>query len=366
MHLLIAPDKFKGSLTALEAARAIASGWRKSFPRASFDLAPLADGGDGFMEALVAADGGKIERVRGIEDALFRKRTVPLGWIGRGRTAVIEMAQVCGLAALPPAERDPERTTTYGLGRLMRHATRCGARRILFGLGGSATNDGGMGLAAALGFRFLDGQGRELRGVGGDLHRIASIDPSRRGVVVPVVAAVDVINPLFGKDGAARVFAPQKGADAAAVRRLDAGLKHLASLVGAGAATVAGAGAAGGTAYGLMVFCGAEIRPGFDLVAEALDLERRVRRADLIITGEGCLDAQTAFGKAPERLRQWAEAAGKPILAFAGSVRAARGFDAVFSLMKPGVSLEAAQAHAGPLLEATAAEAASAWAAARR
>jgi len=361
MRILIAPDKFKGTLTAREAAEALAAGWKRADPRARLDLAPLADGGDGFLEALVTACRGKIEEVRGVEDALFRKRRVPLGWLDRGRTAVIEMARVCGLAQLEPQKRNPEATTTFGLGRLIRHASGRGAQRILLGLGGSATHDAGMGLAAGLGFRFLDRRGKVLEPVGENLGRVVRIDPAKRRSVRGVVAAVDVDNPLCGPRGAARVFAPQKGASAAMVRRLEAGTRVFAALAGARAALEPGAGAAGGAAYGLLVFCGASMQPGFGLVAEALDLEARVRRADLILTGEGCLDAQTTHGKAPEQLRRLARAAGKPVLAFAGAVRGAHAFDAALPLMRPGVRREDAETHAALMLDAAAAEAAAVW-----
>jgi glycerate kinase len=365
MRVLVAPDKFKGSLTAREAAAALGRGWKRGCPGARLDLAALADGGDGFLEVLVAARGGRVEAVRGIEDAVFRRRTVPLGWIDRERTAVIEMARVCGLAELDKPLRNPEATTTLGLGRLLRHALRRGAGQVWIGLGGSATHDGGMGLAQGMGFRFFDRRGRKLEPVGAHLGRVARIDPAGWCPARSVVAAVDVDNPLFGPQGAAAVFAPQKGASPAMVRRLDAGSSHFAALAGARAAREPGAGAAGGAAYGLMVFCGAALQPGFDLVAEALDLEARVRRADLVLTGEGCLDGQTARGKGPERLRRMARAAGKPVLAFAGSVLGPHRFDAAVPLMRSGLDLEAAQAHASALLETAAADAGAVWRAKR-
>lgn len=362
MRILVAPDKFKGSLTATAAAGAIRRGWSRVFPKARYDLAPLADGGDGFLEALVTSAGGRIEKVPGVEDALFRRRTVPLGWIDGGKTAVIEMALVCGLAALAPRERKPLKTTTYGLGRLLLHATRKGARRILLGLGGSATNDAGMGLAAALGYQFLDGKGKALSPMGGNLGRVRRIDSSSRVPVAPVVAAVDVQNPLYGAEGAARIFAPQKGATPRQVVELDRGLRHFAGLAGEKAARLPGTGAAGGAAYGLVVFTGAELRPGFDIVADALGLAERVRRADLVITGEGCLDAQTAYGKAPEQVRAMAARLRKPVFAFAGIVRQAGDFDAAFPLIEAGDDPAPAMATAARRLQDVAARAASAYA----
>lgn len=363
MRVLIAPDKFKGCLGAAAVAQELAKGWKAACPRARIDCAPLADGGDGFLEAVVAAARGRIERVRGIEDARFRKRTVPLGWIDRGRTAVVELAQVCGLAALAPEERNPEETTTLGLGRLIRHAAARGARRILCGLGGSATNDGGIGLATGLGFRFLDAQGRPVRPTGGHLERVVRIDPRRRVALPPLVAAVDVTNPLWGPEGAARVFARQKGADAAMVRRLERGLRHWAGWVGPTAATVPGAGAAGGAAYGLLVFCGAEIRPGFDLVAEALQLEKRILQADVVVTGEGCLDAQTALGKAPERMRRLARRAGRPVLAVAGMTRlkGRTGYLKTIVLRRPGMTAGQSVREAPQRLRAAGRQAAEFW-----
>jgi glycerate 2-kinase len=362
MRILVAPDKFKGSMTAMEAAGAIRKGWKKVFPRAQFDLAPLSDGGDGFLEALVASSGGKVERVPGVEDALFRRTTVPLGWIDQGSTAVIELAQVCGLAALAQRERNPLKTTTFGMGRLIRHATRKGAKRILVGLGGSATNDGGMGLAAALGVRFLDARGREISPVGGNLGKIHRIDRSALEDVSPIVAAVDVRNPLFGAQGAAWIFSPQKGATPAQVRLLDRGLRHFAGRAGIEAARLPGAGAAGGTSYGMIVFAGAKLSPGFDIVAQALGLAERVKQADLVITGEGCLDAQTAFGKAPEQMRALAAKAGKPVFAFAGVVRQAGKFQAAFPLVEVGDDPAPAMASPAGRLERIAARAAAAYA----
>jgi len=362
MRILVAPDKFKGSLTATAAAGAIRLGWSRVFPKARYDLAPLADGGDGFLEALVTSAGGRIEKVPWVEDALFRRRSVPLGWIDGGKTAVIEMALVCGLAALAHRERKPLETTTFGLGRLLRHATRKGARRILLGLGGSATNDGGMGLAAAIGYVFLDGRGKVLPPVGGNLGKVRRIDRSSRVTVAPVVAAVDVQNPLYGAEGAARIFAPQKGATPRQVVELDRGLRHFAGLAGERAARFPGTGAAGGAAYGLVVFTGAELRPGFDIVADALGLAERVRRADLVITGEGCLDAQTAYGKAPEQVRAMAARLRKPVFAFAGIVRQAGDFDAAFPLIEAGDDPAPAMATAARRLQEVAARAASAYA----
>ncbi len=362
MRILVAPDKFKGSMTAMEAACAIRKGWKKVFPRAQFDLAPLSDGGDGFLEALVASSGGKIERVPGVEDALFRRKTVSLGWIDQGSTAVIEMALICGLAALAQRERNPLKTTTYGMGRLIRHATRKGARRILVGLGGSATNDGGMGLAAALGVRFLDALGGMIPPVGGNLGKIRRIDRSALEKVSPMIAAVDVRNPLFGAQGAARIFSPQKGATPAQVRSLESGLRHFAGLAGLQAARLPGTGAAGGTSYGMIVFAGAKLNPGFAIVAQALGLADRVKQADLVITGEGCLDDQTAFGKAPEQMRALAAKAGKPVFAFAGVVREAGKFQAAFPLVEIGDDPAPAMASPAGRLEIVAARAAAAYA----
>ncbi len=350
MRVVVAPDKFKGSLTALEAAGAMGRGVRRAWPRARLDKVPLSDGGEGFLEAMAMGARGRYVRVAGVRDALGRPGTQRYLWLPGTRTAVVALAEVSGWVGLELAERDPGRTTTFGVGQLMVAAAEAGARRIIVGLGGSATNDGGTGLARALGFRFLDRQGRDLPEGGGSLGELARVIPPDRYVLPEVVAAVDVSNPLCGRTGASRMFGPQKGATPDQARALDRSLGRLARVVSPDLARVPGAGAAGGTAFGLMAFAGARIEPGFDLVAETLGLERRVRRADLVLTGEGSLDGQTALGKGPERLRRMADRAGVPLIAFGGRVETSC-FPAAFALAPGPCEVEEAMRRAEEWLE---------------
>jgi len=330
MRILIAPNAFKETLSAAEAAQAIARGLRAALPRAALQLLPVADGGDGTAAVLRRARGGSLHRHR---------VTGPLGrpvWAIRTRlrgpgppTEVLEMAQTSGLALVPPDRRDPLRATTRGLGELIAIARRGGARRLLIGLGGSATVDGGAGMAAALGFGLLDRSGRPLADGGGSLARLARIIPSahwnpvgRAGV--HVIALADVKSPLLGAGGTATVFGPQKGATPKMVRRLNAGLRRLARRMeldlGRRVAELPGAGAAGGLAAGLAAFLGAEIRPGGAFVLEMLDFDAAAARADWVLTGEGRLDAQTLAEKAPLVVARRAAELGVPTIALAGAV----------------------------------------------
>jgi glycerate kinase len=369
MRILIAPQEFKGTLTARRAAEAIARGLRAALPDAELDLLPMADGGPGTLDVLVEATRGRIMQttVRGPLGAPVRARW---GVLGDGRTAVVEMAEASGLVLVPEAERDPRRATTSGTGELLRAALQAGHRRIIVGVGGSATNDGGAGLAQALGARLLDGQGSDLAPGGAALAQLQRIDASALDARLrgsEIVIAADVTNPLCGPDGASLVYGVQKGASDAVARELDAALGHFADVVkrdlGIDSADVPGAGAAGGLGYGLLVFCGATVRPGFDVVAEAAGFSERLARADLAVTGEGRLDRQTAFGKTAAGVARAARAAGKPVVAIAGSVtesEAAQLFDAVFTLTPDLASAEEALARAGELL-ARAGEAAGRW-----
>jgi glycerate kinase len=307
MRVLVAPDKFRGTLTARQAAEAVATGWRRTRPHDLLDLAPMADGGEGTMAALVDALHGEVIRAsvtgpRG--DEVEAEFGIAEG--AEGRLAIVEMASASGLALLSPSRRDPRLTTTRGTGELILAALDHAPSRLLVGSGGSATNDGGAGMAQALGVRLLDEQGREL-GAGGaaltDLARIDATGLDRRLRSVTCLAATDVDNPLTGPSGASVVYAPQKGASAEDVVLLDRALAHLAGTVardlGVDLRDEPGAGAAGGLGFGLMAFLGAHVRPGVDVVAEALGLASRVAAADLAITGEGRLDAQSLRGKAP-------------------------------------------------------------------
>ncbi len=336
MTIALAPDSFKGALTAAEVVEAMAEGLREALPDVIIRRIPMADGGEGTLDAWAAATQATLLRRR-VSDPLGRPRMARLAWNATTQTALIETATVAGLELLRYEERNPLVTTTAGVGQLMRKALDLGARRILIGLGGSATNDGGTGMAAALGAVFLDGRGNPLPPGGGALARLARIDLSGfdpRIAVTRVEAACDVTNPLYGLRGAARVYAPQKGADAAAVRRLEAGLRQLAR-VRRGQAAIdpthsPGAGAAGGLGYGLMSFCKAKLLPGVALLAESVGLKNRLRGCDLAITGEGRMDAQTAMGKTPVGVAAIAHDLGVPVIALCGCV--GRGYDSLHDL----------------------------------
>jgi glycerate kinase len=373
MRILIAPQEFKGTLTAREAAEAIASGLRRALPEAALDLLPMADGGPGTLEALVEATAGRYVE-SAAHDALgrpLRARWGVLGALGaREGVAVIEMAAASGVTVLQPEELDPRRTSTSGTGELLRAALDAGHRRVIIGVGGSATNDGGAGLAQALGARLLDGAGGDLPPGGAALARLARIDASAldpRLRAAEVLVATDVTNPLCGPEGASLVYGPQKGASVELARELDTALAHFAAIVrrdlGVDAADAPGAGAAGGLGYGLIAFCGAHVRVGFDIVAEAAGFSERLRAADVAVTGEGRLDRQSAFGKTASRVAGAARGAGKPVLAIAGAVLeeapgdATGQFDAVFSLTPDLAPPDEAFARAGDLLEAAAARA---------
>ncbi len=369
MKIVIAPNAFKGSLSAAQAAEAMAAGVRRVFPDARIVCVPIADGGDGTVDALVAAAGGQVRTVR-VTGPLGEPVDARYGVLEGGRTAVIEMAKASGLVLVPLERRNPALTTTAGVGELLRHALEAGARRFVVGIGGSATNDGGAGMAQALGYRLLDAGGAELPPGGRALARLARIhagliDARWKGVTVEV--AVDVTNPLTGPEGASAVYGPQKGADAAMVRELDEALAHLGVIVrrdlGVDVTALPGGGAAGGLGAGLVAFLGARLRPGAEMVLDVVRMRAKLRGAALVITGEGRLDAQTAFGKAPARLAELAAAAGVPVVALAGSVDADAetlrqlGILAVSSIPDAPMSLEEAIARAAPLLEAAAARA---------
>ena len=326
MRVLVAPDKFRGTLTARDAAQAIATGWRRVRPDDELELVPMADGGEGTLEVLVHAGGGQIVRVRA-GGPLGDPVDAPLGLIDadEGRLAVVESATVSGLALVSQARRDPLRATSTGTGDLVLAALDRGAYRVLVCLGGSATNDGGAGMARALGVRFLDAVGRELRPGGAALLDLARIDATgrdRRVELTQIVGATDVDNPLTGPSGASLVYGPQKGASSDDALLLDRALGHLAAVVhrdlGVSPKDEPGAGAAGGLGFGLLAFCAARLRPGIDVVMEALGLEARIAGADLVITGEGSLDAQSLRGKVPAGILRVAELAGTPIALVCG------------------------------------------------
>ena len=344
MRILLAPQEFKGSLTAPEAVAAMRDGVLRVSPDAGIDEAPLADGGPGTVDAVLAAAGGRASHLR-LDGPLGDPVDARWGRIDDGATAIIEMAAASGLLRLPPARLDPRRASTFGTGELIRAALDAGVRRLLIGVGGSATNDGGAGAASALGARLLDDAGRPLPPGGAALARLARIDSTGldpRLARAEIVVLADVRNPLIGPDGASAVYGPQKGADPQAVAELDRALRHFADIVardlGREIATVPGAGAAGGLAGGLVAFAGARIESGLERVADAVRLDARLADADLALSGEGSLDRQSAFGKTVAGVADRAAAAGVPCGAVAGRVR-----DRAAVLAIPGLlDLEAA------------------------
>jgi len=368
MRIIVAPDSYKGSLSALETARAMAEGLSRVFPEAEIITLPLADGGEGTVEALVGATGGETCRTL-VRGPLGDPVEAAWGLLGDGRTAVIEMAQASGLPLLEPERRDARRASSYGTGQLLKAALEAGLRRVILGLGGSATNDGGAGCAAALGVRFLDAAGRDLPPGGAALAGLETIDLSGldpRLSGLELLAACDVDNPLCGPRGASAVFGPQKGAAPAQVEELDQALRHYGQVAAraTGRRSVPetpGAGAAGGLGAGLLFFTPARLRPGIEIVLEALDFDRQVQSADLVFTGEGRTDFQTAYGKAPVGVARAAQKYQVPVVCLAGGLGrnyqalTAQGLDAVAACPPEPMTLADCLA-AGPGLVADAPE----------
>ena len=367
MNVLVAPDSFKGSLTALRVAEAIERGVRQVFPDARVVKVPIADGGEGTVDALVVATGGRVleSEVTGPLGEPVRARW---GVLGGGGAAVIEMAAASGLPLVPRDRRDPRYTTTRGTGDLVRAALDAGLERLVVGIGGSATNDGGTGMARALGVRFLDAEGRDLPEGGAALARLSRIDLSGldpRVRALDLMVACDVDNPLTGPRGASAVYGPQKGATPAIVAELDAALARYAEVAraatGRDAATLPGAGAAGGLGAGLLFFTPARLRPGVEIVLETTRFDDLVKGADLVVTGEGRTDFQTAMGKAPVGVAAAAKRHGVPVVCLAGGLGEgaddvlAKGVDAVASTVPGPMGLEEAVARGAGLVEAAAA-----------
>ncbi|MFW5433885.1 glycerate kinase [Paenibacillus apiarius] len=366
MKVVIAPDSFKESLSALEACHAIEKGWRKVFPDAEMVNVPMADGGEGTVQSLVDATGGRLIHCE-VTGPLGTPVKAFYGMLGDGKTAIIEMAAASGLALVPQDLRNPLVTTTRGTGELIVSALNEGVSTIILGLGGSATNDGGAGMAQALGVRLLDADGSEIGHGGGELHRIARIEMTEadpRLKRVTFVAACDVDNPLTGERGASAVFGPQKGAGPDMVHQLDGNLVHYAAMIkeclGSDVERMPGAGAAGGLGAGVLAFLDAELKRGVDIVIEATGLASHVKDADLVITGEGRIDSQTIFGKTPMGVAKTAKRYGVPVIGIAGSladrheVVHEHGIDMVFPIV-PGVcTLEDALHRAAPNMERTA------------
>ena len=369
MKVVIAPQSFKGSISALDAARAMEEGVRRVVPDAETVLVPVADGGDGTLETLVEATGGDI-RSATVTGPIGTAVTAEWGALGNGETAMVEMARTSGLALLSLDERDPLRATTYGLGEVIREALDAGFRSFIIGIGGSATNDGGAGMAQALGVRLLDETGNDLPPGGAALAELRRIDTSgldERAIGAQFSVACDVSNPLTGPEGASAVYGPQKGATPELVDQLDGALKNFAEVVereiGTSIDKVPGSGAAGGLGGGMMAFLGGSLRAGVDIVLDQVGLNEELEGADLVITGEGQLDFQTVYSKAPIGVAWRAKERGIPVVAISGSLGKgfedvhAEGIDAVSSIVCAPMTLDEASARGGELIADAVAEA---------
>lgn len=363
MNIVIAPDSFKGSLSALEVANAIEKGVEKVDDTISVKKIPVADGGEGTVEALVTATGGKIIRLK-VTGPLMEPVDSFFGILGDGTTAVVEMAAAAGITLVPESKRNPLLTTTFGVGELIAAAMDYpGCRRIIIGLGGSATNDGGMGMAQALGARFYDKEGK-IPGQGGRyLNQVASIDISGLNAklkTTEIIVACDVTNPLCGEKGASRVFGPQKGATPEMVDTLDKGLSHYATIIetllSRPIASIPGSGAAGGLGAGMLAFCNASMRPGIEIVIQYCEAEKWIKNADVVITGEGNTDFQTAFGKVPVGIARVASHYQVPVLCLSGGLGKgfeetySHGIDAAFSIFPCAMTLKDAMDNTEELL----------------
>ena len=367
MKIVIASDSFKGSLASMEVARSVEMGILDVFPSCDVVKVAVADGGEGTMDALCQSLGGRFILIP-VEDPIGRTINASYVILEDGNTAVLEMSSASGLTLLTPAERNPMLTSTYGTGQLIDDAIGRGCRRFLVGIGGSATNDAGMGMLTALGYRFLDAEGNELPGAGASLSKVCGIDCSGVSQAVrdsEFIVACDVDSPLYGPDGAAYVFAPQKGADPDMVKALDDGLRQYADVVASyagkipmhggpsctgeasimkDAASMPGAGAAGGLGYAFVAFFGARLQRGVDMVLDAVGFDSIIEGADLVITGEGRIDAQTLTGKTPYGVLQRASRQNIPVIALAGSVALddSSGFTAIRQITPPDMQLSEA------------------------
>lgn len=366
MKIVIAPDSYKESLSALEVASAIEAGFREIYPDAEYIKLPVADGGEGTVEAMVAATQGRVVEVE-VTGPLGEPVQGFYGISGDESCAFIEMAAASGLELLPPAARNPLKTTSWGTGELIRHALDLGVTRMIIGIGGSATNDGGAGMAQALGAQLLTADGQPIAPGGAGLSTLATIDISGldpRLAQCRIDVACDVTNPLVGDEGASAVFGPQKGATPEMVVQLDRALAHYAGQIAQDldldVLTLEGGGAAGGMGAALYAFCGAHLRPGIDIVTDALHLDALVADADLVITGEGRIDSQTIHGKVPVGVARVAKRYQIPVIGIAGSLTAdvgvvhQHGLDAVFSVLHRICSLDEALAEAGANVRMTA------------
>jgi len=366
LRILVAPNALKESLSAVEAVEAISRGLLRALPKAQIFKIPIADGGDGTLEAVVAGTRGKICRAR-VLDPLGRRIIADYGITGDGKTAIIEMSRASGLALVPPKKRNPMRTTSYGTGELIKSALKNRVQNVLLGIGGSATVDGGLGALQALGVDLLDRKGQPVGPGGAGLLALNHIelkilDPRLRQV--RLLVACDVENPLIGPKGSAAVFGPQKGATPEMVKKLDRALARLSELIrtltGEDVAAIPGAGAAGGIAGSFKGLLGAQLRPGSDLVFDLLKVKNVLPKVDLVITGEGRIDFQTPFGKGPGMLAKLAKQYGIPVIGIAGAVQQPidelfhQGFAAIFSIANRPMELEFAMKNAAALMQSTA------------
>ncbi len=366
MKIIIAPQGFKGGISGLEAARAIARGVLAAAPEAKTVLLPVADGGDGTLHALVDATGGEIFTST-VTGPINQQVEAQWGVMGDGRTAVIEMARASGLAMVPPRRRNPRVTSTLGTGQILKEAAEKGFNRVIVGLGGSATNDAGAGMATALGARFLDSRGNALPPGGAALVSLDRLDTSGllpRLTDMEIIAATDVTNPLCGPTGASAIFGPQKGASKDVVAELDAALLNFAQVVkrdiGYDVLDIPGGGAAGGLGAGLIAFAGAKIQSGIDMVCKALDFDRHLAGADLVITGEGRADRSTVFDKAPVGVARHAKAQSVPTVLLAGSLGEGHeelyqhGVASILCISDGAMTFQQALSRTGTMLEGTA------------
>ncbi len=366
MRALIAPDKFKGALNARDAAQNIAKGLLDVFPDAQIDIVPMADGGEGTAEAICDARGCSWVECKA-HDPLGREIDARYGWLDQEKLAVMEMSEAAGMRRLSETERDPIRASTFGVGEMILDATKRGAKQIIIGLGGSATNDGGVGMAQALGYRFDYEHEYEYDHATQSVIELINLKRIQKPETLElpkIVAAVDVKNQLLGENGATRVFGPQKGANKDDLDNLERALTKLADVVakdfGFDHRCQAGAGAAGGLGFGLLSFCGATIHPGFEVVAEAVSLEAKMRDADVVITGEGSLDRQTLEGKTPAGVARLARELHKPVFAIVGRASQERElselFDGIYENVRPGMSQQENMQRAAELLRENARE----------
>ncbi|MDE1233865.1 glycerate kinase [Vibrio aestuarianus] len=366
MKIVIAPDSYKESLTAMGVAQAIEDGFKQVLPNAEYVKLPMADGGEGTVQSLVDATNGTIVQ-HPVTGPLGEVVEGFYGLMGDGETAIIEMAAASGLDLVKPEQRNPLKTTTYGTGELIKAVLDKGVKHIIIGIGGSATNDGGLGMAQSLGIRMLDIDGNELGFGGGELAKLATIDLSNldpRLSTVHLEVACDVDNPLCGPKGASHVFGPQKGATPEMVELLDANLAHYANIMkqqlNKDVVNMPGAGAAGGLGAALVGLLGAELRPGINIVMDAVDLANVVADADLVITGEGRIDSQTIHGKTPIGVARIAKQYNLPVIGIAGCLSTdcgvvhEYGIDSVFAVVNRSVDLPTALAEAAQNIELTA------------